>query len=106
MSKTVVFEKTKKSLHDLIAIIVQEELYNIFGDPDEGLKLRPSVVKRLKNSLSTFVKQKEKKEEEKLNPRFEKLLKQVSKDIKDKKNLSPVFNNAKDAVAYLQKICA
>lgn len=106
MNKTLAFEKTKHSLHNLITMIVQQELYNILGDPDEGLKLRPSVVKRLKESQSAFKKHRENEVEEKLNPRTERLLKQVERDIKNKKNLSPAFSNSKDAIAYLKKMCA
>jgi len=40
--------------------------------------------------------------EEKFNAKTLRELKKISKDIKEGKNLSPVFNNAKDAIAYLK----
>ncbi len=37
-----------------------------------------------------------------LNPRTKKMLSREIKDIKAGKNMSPAFNNAKDAIAYLK----
>ncbi len=37
-----------------------------------------------------------------LNPRTKKMLSREIKDIKNNKNMSPAFNNAKDAIAYLK----
>ena len=39
---------------------------------------------------------------EEFNPQTKKMLARELKDIKNNKNLSPSFNNAKDAVAYLK----
>lgn len=36
-----------------------------------------------------------------MNPRLEKLLARVEKDIKTKKNLSPVFSSSEEAIDYL-----
>ena len=39
---------------------------------------------------------------EELNPRTKKMLAREIKGIKTGKNMSPAFNNAKDAIAYLK----
>lgn len=46
-TKTVNIEKIKP----LIEEVVERKLYEILGDPDEGLELRPEVQKRLRKSL-------------------------------------------------------
>ena len=38
----------------------------------------------------------------KLNAKTKRELLKISKDIKEGKNISPLFNNAKDAIAYLK----
>lgn len=39
-----------------------------------------------------------------MTPYLEGVIKEVEKDIKEKKNLSPAFTNAKAASAYLRKL--
>lgn len=39
------------------------------------------------------------------SPYLKKIIKQAEKDIKNHKNLSPVFKTADEAVAYLKGIC-
>jgi len=39
---------------------------------------------------------------EEFNPRIKKMLARELKDIKEGKNMSPEFTNAKDAIAYLK----
>lgn len=39
-----------------------------------------------------------------INDRTRKMLDRALKDIKAKKNLSPAFDNAKDAIAYLEAL--
>ena len=40
-----------KKIKPLIEDIVEQKLYDILGDSEEGLELKPSVKKRLRNSL-------------------------------------------------------
>lgn len=40
--------------------------------------------------------------DEELNPRTKKILARARQDIKEGKNLSPEFDNVKDAIAYLK----
>ena len=42
--------------------------------------------------------------QERLRPYVVRELKKISKDIKEGKNLSPGFDNAKDAIAYLDSL--
>jgi antitoxin component of RelBE/YafQ-DinJ toxin-antitoxin module len=42
--------------------------------------------------------------EEKFNAKTRKEIEKALKDIKEGKNLSPAFDNAKDAIAYLRKL--
>ena len=41
---------------------------------------------------------------EEFNPRTKRMLAREIKDIKAGKNMSPAFNNAKDAIAYLKSL--
>ncbi len=41
-----------RKIKPLIENIVEQKLYEILGDPDEGLELKPSVKRRLKNSIN------------------------------------------------------
>ena len=45
-----VADLTVEELKIIIEDIVQEELEQYFGDPDEGLELRPEFVRKLKKS--------------------------------------------------------
>lgn len=45
-------ELTEEQLKTLIQEAVEEKLEEILGDPDQGLKLREDVKKRLKRSLA------------------------------------------------------
>jgi Mn-dependent DtxR family transcriptional regulator len=40
-----------RKLKPVIEEVVEQKLYEILGDPDEGLKLKPSVKKRLTDSV-------------------------------------------------------
>lgn len=42
---------SREELKALIREAVEEALVELFGDPDQGLKLRPEVRKRLQSSL-------------------------------------------------------
>ncbi len=42
---------SKEELKSLIRETIEEVLFELFGDPDEGLELRPEVRERLKRSL-------------------------------------------------------
>ena len=42
--------------------------------------------------------------DEELNPRTKKIIAQERQDIKTGKNMSPAFNNAKDAITYLKRL--
>ena len=48
MSKTFSLEK----IRPMVEQIVERKLLELFGDPDEGLELNPSVKRRLKRALS------------------------------------------------------
>ena len=48
MSKVISLEK----IRPIVEQIVERKLLELFGDPDEGLELKPSVRKRLKRTLS------------------------------------------------------
>jgi hypothetical protein len=45
-----VSDLTVEQLTDLIRFAVDQALEDYFGDPDEGLELRPEVIERLKES--------------------------------------------------------
>lgn len=78
--KDRVAKKAKKqdlSLSDFVKIA--------FHAYDQGL-MEPGLIQR----------------PEKFNAKTLRELKQISKDIKEGKNLSPAFDNAKDAIAYLK----
>jgi hypothetical protein len=40
-----------RKIKPLIENIVEQKLYEILGDSDEGLDLKPSIKRRLKNSI-------------------------------------------------------
>jgi len=42
---------SKEELKEMFREAVEEALLEVFGDPDEGLKLRPEIRERLKRSL-------------------------------------------------------
>ena len=42
---------TRDELKEVVREAVEEVLLELFGDPDEGLELRPEVRERLKRSL-------------------------------------------------------
>ncbi len=46
MSSTVA-QMSKKELTQIISNVVEEKLIELFGDPDEGLKLKETLRKRL-----------------------------------------------------------
>lgn len=48
---TTVADLTPAELRELIEAAVDEKLVEFFGDPDEGLELRPEVVERLKRQM-------------------------------------------------------
>ena len=83
---------------------------------DKTLKAQAQkIAKQMGFSLGTlinaFIRQfvREKKiafsahREEKLRPEIELLLEEMDRDLKEGKNISPVFDNAEDAIAYLKK---
>jgi len=49
--KTVA-QLTVHQLVDLIESVIERKLFELFGDPDHGLELKPSVKARLRRSLS------------------------------------------------------
>ena len=52
----MVTKLNKMTLEQLEALIderVEQKLQEILGDPDEGLELKPDVVKRLQKSLAS-----------------------------------------------------
>jgi len=42
---------SKEELKEMFREAIEEALLEVFGDPDEGLKLRPEIRERLKRSL-------------------------------------------------------
>ncbi|MGH7409254.1 MAG: hypothetical protein ACREKF_14750 [Candidatus Methylomirabilales bacterium] len=42
---------TVRELESVVKKVVEEKLYELIGDPDQGLELRESVKKRLRRSL-------------------------------------------------------
>ncbi|MBI3007507.1 MAG: hypothetical protein HYY53_04310 [candidate division NC10 bacterium] len=44
-------EMTVRELEGVVKKVVEEKLYELLGDPDQGLDLRESVKKRLRRSL-------------------------------------------------------
>ena len=91
--------------------MVMKTVLNIKTDPEVklgaqkvalglGFPLSTIVNAYLKN----FVRTKEIYFSLELNPKpaLKRLLKRVERDIHDKKNLSPVFDNADDAIRYLK----
>jgi len=42
---------SKEELKKLFREAIEEALLELFGDPDEGLQLRPEIQERLKHSL-------------------------------------------------------
>ena len=50
MYKTIAQDKKLTKLREFIALVFKQEIENYVADPDSGLVLRPSVLKRLKKS--------------------------------------------------------
>jgi len=44
-------QMTVRELERVVNKVVEEKLYELIGDPDQGLELRESVKKRLRRSL-------------------------------------------------------
>jgi hypothetical protein len=44
-------EMTVRELERVVKKVVEEKLYELIGDPDQGLDLRESVKKRLRRTL-------------------------------------------------------
>jgi hypothetical protein len=53
MTDTVA-EMTRTELKEMIEMIIEQKLLEIFGDPDEGLELHESVRKRLLKQQEAF----------------------------------------------------
>ena len=92
MAKTIVNIKTEKE--------VKENAQKIARD------LGLSLSDVLNASLRNFIRSREVyfSAIPRITPEFERLLGGIEKDIKDRKNLSPVFDSADKAVEYLNSL--
>ncbi|OHA89602.1 MAG: hypothetical protein A3C70_02500 [Candidatus Zambryskibacteria bacterium RIFCSPHIGHO2_02_FULL_43_14] len=64
-----------------------------------GLPLSTLINAYLKQFIAT--KEAEFRVIPKMTPRLERLIERVRKDVREGKNLSPTFDNAEDAIRYL-----
>jgi hypothetical protein len=53
---TTVARMTKDELEEIIGTVVERKLVELFGDPDHGLSLKPSMVNRLRRQKSAVAR--------------------------------------------------
>jgi hypothetical protein len=53
---TTVARMTKDELEEVIGTVVEQKLIELFGDPDQGLSVKESLVKRLSRQKAAVVR--------------------------------------------------
>jgi hypothetical protein len=53
---TTVARMTKDELQEMIGAVVEEKLIEMLGDPDQGLALRESLLKRLRRQKAAVAR--------------------------------------------------
>lgn len=53
---TTVARMTKDELQEVIGTVVEQKLIELFGDPDQGLPVKESLVKRLRRQKAAVVR--------------------------------------------------
>jgi hypothetical protein len=53
---TTVARMTKDELQEVIAAVVEQKLIEVLGDPDGGLPLRESLLKRLRRQVAAVAR--------------------------------------------------
>ena len=53
---TTVARMTKDELQEVIGTVVEQKLIELFGDPDQGLPVKESLVKRLRRQKAAVAR--------------------------------------------------